>query len=313
MVYRLIFLLTVEERGLLHPSSSPANEAARRLYAEGYGIRRLRDRSVKRNAHDRFADLWEATKIVFRGVAAGEPRLALPALAGIFAANQCPALDSAKLQNRSLLLAIFRLSWLRDDGGLARVNWRDMGPEELGSVYESLLELDPDPNVEKRAFNLRAGNKGNARKTSGTYYTPDSLVQVLLDNALDPVIADSIAKNPANPVEALLGLSIVDPACVGGSATVSGARCAASGQWNALGGRVPARAAAGGGSLHLRCGPEPNGRRALQGEPVDGGGRTRAGAHVPELAHPTGQRPAGDDARVDGEGDSRRSLGTDRG
>jgi hypothetical protein len=224
MVYRFILLVTVEERGLLHPDSSPVTEAARRLYAEGYGIRRLRDRSVKRNAHDRFADVWEATKIVFRGVAAGEPRLALPALGGIFAANQCPALDTAKLQNHSLLLAVFRLSWLREDGGLARVNWRDMGPEELGSVYESLLELDPDPNVEKREFNLRAGNKGNARKTSGSYYTPDSLVQVLLDSALDPVIAGTIAKNPANPVEALLGLSIVDPACGSGHFLLAAAR-----------------------------------------------------------------------------------------
>jgi hypothetical protein len=131
LVYRLIFLLTVEERGLLHPEDT--SEAARRLYAEGYGLRRLRERAVKRSAHDRFPDLWEAQKIVFRGVAAGEPRLALPALAGIFAQGQCPALDSAKLENRALLLAVFRLAWLREKAGLARVNWRDMGPEELGT------------------------------------------------------------------------------------------------------------------------------------------------------------------------------------
>ena len=61
-VYRLIFLLTVEERDVLHPAGATAQ--ARALYAEGYGMRRLRDRAVRRSAHDRFGDLWEAVKIV---------------------------------------------------------------------------------------------------------------------------------------------------------------------------------------------------------------------------------------------------------
>lgn len=224
LVYRLIFLLTVEERGLLHPDGM--SDAAKALYANGYGIRRLRERSVKRSAHDRFADLWDATKVVCRGLAAGEPRLGLPALAGIFASSQCPALDGAKLENRALLLAMFKLAWLREDGSLARVNWRDMGPEELGSVYESLLELVPQIAKEGRQFAFAAGGetKGNARKTTGSYYTPDSLVQVLLDNALEPVVADAIAKQPGNPVEALLGLTIVDPACGSGHFLLAAAR-----------------------------------------------------------------------------------------
>lgn len=224
LVYRLIFLLTVEERGLLHPDAT--TDAAKALYAQGYGLRRLRERSVKRNAHDRFSDLWEATKIVFRGCASGEPRLGLPALAGIFAATQCAVLDAAKLENRALLLAVYKLAWLREEGSLARVNWRDMGPEELGSVYESLLELVPQITQDGRQFAFAAGSetKGNARKTTGSYYTPDSLVQVLLDSALEPVIADTIANNPDKPVEALLGLSIVDPACGSGHFLLAAAR-----------------------------------------------------------------------------------------
>lgn len=224
LVYRLIFLLTVEERGLLHTAET--SDAVKALYAEGYGLRRLRERSLKRSAHDRFSDLWEAAKIVFRGVAAGEPRLGLPALAGLFASSQCPALDAARLENRALLLAVFKLAWLRDDGALARVNWRDMGPEELGSVYESLLELVPQITEEGRQFAFATGGetKGNARKTSGSYYTPDSLVQVLLDSALEPVIAETIAGNPSDPVEALLGLSIVDPACGSGHFLLAAAR-----------------------------------------------------------------------------------------
>lgn len=224
LVYRLIFLLTVEERGLLHPDGT--KDAARALYAEGYSLRRLRERSAKRSAHDRHSDLWEAVKVAFRGVAGGEPRLGLPALAGIFAKSQSPALDAAKLENRALLLGVFRLSWLRTTSGLSRVNWRDMGPEELGSVYESLLELVPVISVASRSFAFAKGDetKGNARKTSGSYYTPDSLVQVLLDSALEPVVKETLAANPQKPVEALLGLSIVDPACGSGHFLLAAAR-----------------------------------------------------------------------------------------
>ena len=82
----------------------------------------------------------------------------------------------------------------------------------------ALLELVPQISHEGRQFAFATGGetKGNARKTTGSYYTPDSLVQVLLDSALEPVIADTIAKSPQESVEALLGLSIVDPACGSG-------------------------------------------------------------------------------------------------
>jgi hypothetical protein len=214
LVYRLIFLLTVEERELLHPRETA--DAAKRLYADGYSMKRLRERCLRRTAHDRYGDLWEAVKIVFRGLGSGEPRLGLPALAGLFAASQCPALDAARLENRWLLQAVFRLAWLREPTGLIRVNWRDKGPEELGSVYETLLELDLQIKSGGRELVLVSAIKGNARKTSGSYYTPDSLVKVLLVSALDPVIAETIAQHPRDPVEALLRLSIVDPACGSG-------------------------------------------------------------------------------------------------
>jgi len=224
MVYRVIFLLTAEERDLLHPPGS--DPKGRKLYEDGYGMRRLRDRSVRRNAHDRFFDLWESVKIVFSGLAEGQPVLALPALSGIFQRSMCPTLDAARLENRALLFAVYRLSWIRDAGALSRVNWRDMGPEELGSVYESLLELVPQVSTERRTFAFAGGAeaRGNARKTSGSYYTPDSLVQVLLDSALEPVIADTLARHPSRPVEALLELTIVDPACGSGHFLLAAAR-----------------------------------------------------------------------------------------
>lgn len=230
LIYRLIFLFTVEERGLLHPDDdSPGAQQARRAYAEGYAMARLRDRALKRRARNRFDDLWQAACIVFRGLQAGEPRLALPALGGLFARDQCPALDSASLSNADLLQVILHLRWDNASGSLAPVDYRNMGPEELGSVYESLLELVPEIDLPARQFGFAGltsdgSTQGNARKTSGSYYTPDSLVQELIKSALEPVIAQRLADNPDNPTAALLDIKVIDPACGSGHFLLAAAR-----------------------------------------------------------------------------------------
>ena len=165
-------------------------------------------------------------RIVFRSLAVGEPRLGLPALAGLFAPEECPDLDAAKLENRALLGALFHLAWLREPSGLVRVNWRDMGPDELGYVYEGLLELVPQITADGRSFSFASADdsRGHARKTTGSYYTPDELVQLLLASALDPVVNRTIDAHPERSVDALLALAIVDPACGSGHFLLAAAR-----------------------------------------------------------------------------------------
>lgn len=224
LAYRLIFLLTVEERKILHPSK--VDQDTREIYENGYSLKQLRERSVKRSAHDRLYDHWESVKIVFEGLGEGRPELGLPALAGLFSRDQCPHLDRCYLANHAFLLGLFQLSWLKGKTGLERVNWKDMGPEELGSVYESLLELVPEVSVERREFRFAGGTlaAGTVRKKTGSYYTPSSLVQVLLDTALEPVVERTIAANPEDPTAALLSLSVVDPACGSGHFLLGAAR-----------------------------------------------------------------------------------------
>lgn len=215
LAYRLIFLLTIEERGLLHPGD--ADEPAVKLYAEGYSLKRLVERARRRRAWDRHADLWQGLRPVFAGLATGQPLLALPALGGLFADDQCPDLDAADLPNRALLAALEALCWLRIDGALTRTNWKDMQYEEFGGVYESLLELVPDITEEAHRFAFAGEDqaRGNERKTTGSYYTPDALVQQLLDSALEPVIEQRVA-GAADPEAALLSISVCDPACGSG-------------------------------------------------------------------------------------------------
>jgi hypothetical protein len=117
----------------------------------------LRELCLKRRARNRFDDHWQALRIVFKGLSEGEPRLALPALGGLFATSQCPALDAASLDNAHLLTGDAKpaLGMVAHKGSsLAPVDYRNMGPEELGSVYESLLELVPEVDLPARKFRL---------------------------------------------------------------------------------------------------------------------------------------------------------------
>ncbi len=224
LVYRLIFLMVAEDRDLLHPEN--AKKDARALYAEGYGLAALRAQCVRGTTWDRYHDRYEGMKIVFRALATGEDALGLPALGGLFGADQLPHLQSCRLRNRALMEAVYRLSWLTDRRAMVPVNWRAMETEELGSVYESLLELQPQLADDGRALVFAsdlAEQKGNQRKTTGSYYTPDSLVQALLDTALDPVLERTEAETD-DSAEALLRLAVVDPACGSGHFLLAAAR-----------------------------------------------------------------------------------------
>ncbi|RYM08566.1 Eco57I restriction-modification methylase domain-containing protein [Sphingobium cupriresistens] len=221
VVYRLIFLGVAEDRDLLHPPATP--KAVRDLYSNNYGFAWARDRSTRRNAHDHHHDAWEGVKVTFRALERGEKLLGLPALGGLFDRALTPDLDAAQIPNRSLLAAAFKLGWLIEDGRRVRINWRDMATEELGSVYEGLLELVPVREDEGRTFSFAGGAeaRGNARKVSGSYYTPDSLVQCLLDSALDPVLERAEAEGGA---DAILELNVIDPACGSGHFLLGAAR-----------------------------------------------------------------------------------------
>ncbi len=223
LVYRLIFLLTAEDRELLHMPG--ATVQARKLYADGYSLGLLRDRAVRRAAWDRHDDRWEGLLITFSALASGEPRLGLPALDGLFATGSISDLEAARLSNRALMEGIYRLAWLRENSGLFQVNWRNMETEELGSVYESLLELTPRLTNDGHALGFAEGGetKGHARKTTGSYYTPDALVQKLLDSALDPVL-DHAEAEADDPAQALLGVTVIDPACGSGHFLLAAAR-----------------------------------------------------------------------------------------
>lgn len=224
-VYRLLFWAVAEERAaLLDPS---ATEEARARYQDYFSSARLRDLALRRHgsSHD---DLWESASLVLGalGRSAGEPRLGLPGLGGLFTVTPADVLTGCRLPNAALLAAMRSLSVVQPKGEPQRaVDFAHLGAEELGSVYESLLELVPRYDSISHTFSLET-LAGNDRKTSGSYYTPSELVELVLDTALDPVL-DDVEKRTTSPEErahALLRLKVCDPAVGSAHFLVAAAR-----------------------------------------------------------------------------------------
>lgn len=235
LVYRLIFLFVAEDRSLegqplIHPlDNSSAAHAARERYGAHYGAGRLREMAGKIKG-TRHGDLWRQFQILLRALS-GDPEseairraLALPALGSfLWDPASTPDLNDAELTNFDLLEALRHLAFTRQGKVLRAVDYKNLGAEELGGVYESLLALTPQVSGDGARFSF-AEFAGNERKTSGSYYTPDTLVQCLLDSALDPVVEEAIkGKRPAEAEEAILALKVCDPAVGSGHFLVGAA------------------------------------------------------------------------------------------
>jgi hypothetical protein len=222
-VYCLLFWFVLEDRGIL--PAPEASLAARRRYAERFSARRLRE-----HTHGRQGELWDGVREVFAALGShqGRPELALPGIGGIFR-RICPPhcdcggeWDHAALADEDLLSAVLPLAVNE------RQCPRDFGrldPEELGNSYEFLLALQARPDPTARTFTL-ADAAGTERKISGSYYTPRTLVDALLDSALDPLLdeAERRAEMTDAKIAALLEITVCDPACGTGRFLVAAAR-----------------------------------------------------------------------------------------
>ncbi|MDP2858071.1 MAG: N-6 DNA methylase, partial [Bacillota bacterium] len=243
VVYRLIFLFVAEDRTLdgrpiLHPrDDSEVAGKARERFAAHYSTARLRELAAKIKG-TRHGDLWQQFNLLVGALSGQEEfagvrqHLALATLGSLLwdpastcyiNANLLAGDGGAELGNADFLEAIRHLAFTRQDKVLRPVDYKNLGAEELGGVYESLLSLTPQISGDGSHFTF-AEFAGNERKTSGSYYTPDSLVQNLLDSALDPVVKSAIeGKKGHEAEEAILSLKICDPAVGSGHFLVGAA------------------------------------------------------------------------------------------
>ena len=228
MVYRLLMLLVAEEKkdengqNLLHTPGT--SDSVRQRYAKFYSVGRLRDLAGLRRGTSH-TDLFESLKVLFEKLREGYEPLGIPGLGSfLFSTTATPDLDNAHLSNVAILDCFRQLSYTDDESKSRRVvDFGNLGSEELGSVYESLLELHPKINSDKGPFILDSA-AGSERKTTGSYYTPTSLINCLLDSALDPVVNDAInVSDSAEAERRLLNLKVCDPACGSGHFLIAAA------------------------------------------------------------------------------------------
>ena len=195
IIYRVLFLLFAEQRGMM-----PGRDS---LYADAYSIARLRARAegdIPRK--DDFTDLWHGLQVTFRMVREGVPELGVFGYDGmLFDDDQTPLLNGRAVHNSDLLRAIRALTLIERERVLQRISYADLGVEELGSIYESLLDFTPrvttgPEDVDGRevpANTFYLDPRGSERKTTGSYYTHPSLVNELIKSALLPVAQDRLA------------------------------------------------------------------------------------------------------------------------
>lgn len=216
LVYRFVFLFVAESRDLL--LDPKVSKAAKDAYRRHYSAARLQELAGKLRGN-RHPDLYESLKLVMAGLGGpkGCPQIGITPLGGyLWSPAAIGMLGESSLSNHALLAAVKALSYIVDKDGRRTVDYRNLGSEELGGVYEQLLELHPEinptaPHADKR-FVLEV-SAGNERKTSGSHYTPDSLVQVCLDTALEPLLAERLAgKKGPEAEKTILALKVVDTA-----------------------------------------------------------------------------------------------------
>ena len=236
LLYRLLFLLYAEDRDLL-----PVGE---KRY-DDYALRKLRNEVGERvSDNDVFSPsagkFWAHVADLSRIIDKGDTPLGIPEYnGGLFAGNRTPLLDTIRIPDSVMAPALDKLSWLRADGDKRYINYRNLSVQQLGSIYERLLEFELVRD-ETGALNVRPNLF--ARKNTGSYYTPDELVGLILDETLEPLITERLDAfrstfgklkpkdaeeyqraelADADPANAILALRVCDPAMGSGHFLVS--------------------------------------------------------------------------------------------
>ncbi|HSC27325.1 MAG TPA: N-6 DNA methylase [Vicinamibacterales bacterium] len=205
VVYRILFLLFAEARGMV-PRWHP-------LYRDAYTIEALCEPAA---LTDRPPGLWEAlqaiARLAHRGCRFGSLRVT-PFNGRLFSPSESPLADTLALDDGAVRCALVALTTRPSREGRRRIAFGDLGVEQLGGVYERLLDYDIGPVDAKGAALVRT----ERRKATGSFYTPRALTEYVVRRTLAPLVQD------ASP-ERILALRVLDPAMGSGAFLVAACR-----------------------------------------------------------------------------------------
>ena len=236
-LYRLLFIFYAEDRDLLPVRDTRYDDYALRDKVRG-------DVGRRKDQGDTFAETlatyWAAIDGLCCAIDQGEVSIGLPPYnGGLFDRARTPLLDRIGLGDRVMADVIDALSFERGEAGRRYINYRDLGVRQLGSIYERLLEHELVPDGDGVAVRPNIF----ARKGSGSYYTPDDLVGLIVEETIGPLVqarmdafgaeagrmpADGPQREQAvarlaalDPAEKILELKVCDPAMGSGHFLVS--------------------------------------------------------------------------------------------
>ena len=214
VVYRILFLLFAEARGLV-PQWHP-------IYRDSYTIESLRPIVEGRR---RPAGIWQSlqaiARLAHRGCTAGSLRV-VPFNGRLFAPSAAPLAESTPLDDRLIAGVLLAVTTRPAADRRERISYADLGVEQLGSVYERVLEYVP-----ARAGAAIAMAPTGRRKRTGTFYTPRAMTEFLVRRTLAPLV------HGASPGR-ILSLRVLDPSMGSGAFLVAACRYLASAYETAL-------------------------------------------------------------------------------
>ncbi|MBI3263041.1 MAG: N-6 DNA methylase [Acidobacteria bacterium] len=222
LVYRLLFLFFAEAQRLV-PTWHP-------IYRDSYSLDGL---CSLMQAGTEPPAVWETLQAIWRLAHAGceADDLKVTAFNGrLFSPRETPLGDGPRVDDRHARRAILALATAPGPGrqeGRRRVAYRDLGVEELGAVYENVLDYVPQVSHAGGSPTVVLRPGGVRRKATGTFYTPRSLTDFLVRRTLHPLVAD------AHP-DAILRLRVLDPTMGSGAFLVGACRYLATAYEEAL-------------------------------------------------------------------------------
>ncbi|WP_375391765.1 Eco57I restriction-modification methylase domain-containing protein [uncultured Sphingomonas sp.] len=236
LLYRLLFLLYAEDRDLLPVTDTRYDDYALRPLRIDVGKRVSDGDALSSSAARIWGHIADLSRIIDKGDASvGIP----PYNGGLFAMDGASLLETVRIPDSVMAPALDALSYERSTGERRYINYRDLSVQQLGSIYERLLEFEI---VRDEASAIVVRPNLFARKNTGSYYTPDELVGLILDETLEPLILERLDAfratlgklNPrdaedyrrrelrdADPANAILSLRVCDPAMGSGHFLVS--------------------------------------------------------------------------------------------
>ena len=182
LLYRLLFILYAEDRALL-----PVHDDR---YAKiGLRVRVREDIGKRKDANEAFSNkatsYWNALDDLGRIIDQGDVAFGLPPYnGGLFLESKTPLLTQISLPNSVMADAIDALSFQQTGAGRRYINYRSLSVQQLGSIYERLLEHE----TVREAEGIVIRPNVFARKGSGSYYTPERLVALILKETVEPLI-----------------------------------------------------------------------------------------------------------------------------